>query len=198
MKIKFLSAVLLLLSFSIAEGQISMDKSNTTSGRSNGPIGKFDLDKLFFGGSIGGGYDVSNGYSSTSFEFSPAIGYELSENFRPGVGLSYQYWNFKSIQSNDAVKQSIVGGRIFASYELMAIQEGVIAYAEYESLRLTYDGRDLFMSNIWLGGGLRQRISDRVGIDMMLLYNANYQEGSVQEAFYGSPWTIKASLIVGL
>lgn len=150
---------------------------------------KFDKRNLF----TGGGFGLQLG-QSTYLELSPTLGYKVTEKLRPGVGFNYQLWSFKDatgLRSN----QNILGWRAFASYQLF---ENIVGYGEYESLQLNYQGQQLFMNNSWLGLGYRQWMGANSAMDILFLRNLNYGPGTIQQAFYGSPWNIKMALIIGL
>ena len=149
---------------------------------------KFDPSLLF----TGGGFGLQLG-QSTYFECSPTLGYKVTERLWPGVGFNYQYWR-QTDQFGRRYSQNIVGWRAFASYQIF---ESIIGYGEFESLQLNFQGTELFMNNTWLGLGLRQWIGSGSAIDALLLRNMQYEPGNIQAAFYGSPWNIKMSLIIG-
>jgi len=89
--------------------------------------------------------------------------------------------------------QSIVGWRAFASYQIF---ETIVAYTEYENLNINFDSQQIFISNAWFGAGLRQWFGENSAVDLYLIRNSNF--GPIQQAFYGSRWNIKMSLIIGL
>lgn len=151
----------------------------------------FDRRNLFTGGNFG----LQLGQSAY-FELSPNIGYKVTERFRPGVGLNYQYWRQKD-NAGGKISQSIVGWRAFGSYTLL---ENIIGYSEYENLRIKFQNQNVYVSNIWAGLGYRQWLGENSAIDMILLYNTLYNEGSqgIRPALYGSPWNLKMGLIIGL
>lgn len=80
-------------------------------------------DKLYTGGGLG-----LNFGTTTVANISPIIGYNFTENFSSGIGVSYQYI------SNRFYSQSIIGGSIFSRYRIL---EQLFAHAEYETLSLT-------------------------------------------------------------
>jgi hypothetical protein len=50
-------------------------------------------DKLYFGGGLG----FSGNSSWVTFSISPIVGYKITERLSAGVGISYQYTNYKDI-----------------------------------------------------------------------------------------------------
>lgn len=149
---------------------------------------RFDPNLLF----TGGGFGLQLG-QSTYFECSPTLGYKVTERLWPGVGFNYQYWRFTD-QFGAVASQNILGWRAFSSYQIF---ESIIGYAEFESLQLNFQGTELFMNNTWLGLGFRQWIGSGSALDALLVRNMQYGPGTIQQAFYGSPWDIKMRLIIG-
>lgn len=142
----------------------------------------------FFGGDFGARFGTT-----TFINLSPSVGYKLTPRLRPGVGVTYQYWRQKDF-SGAILKQSVYGSRAFVSYQFI---ENLIAYGEYETLRVNF-GTDIWIYNLWAGAGYRQWLTEKAAVDLMLLYNLNYEPGSIQQAYYGSPWNMKMGLIIGL
>lgn len=188
-RIAILATLLLLVSLSLS-AQITAPNT-TKPDRSEETEGGFDKHKLFTGGNFG----LQLGQSAY-FELSPNIGYKVTERFRPGVGLNYQYWRQKD-NAGGKVSQSIVGWRAFGSYTIL---ENIIGYGEYENLRIQFQNQNIYLSNVWAGLGYRQWLGENSAIDMMLLYNTLYNEGSqgIRPALYGSPWNLKMGIIIGL
>lgn len=145
-----------------------------------------EKDKLFIGGNFG----LQLGEQSF-VELSPSIGYRVTDRLWPGLGLNYQYYSDNRWGQRNS--QSIIGWRGFASYQIL---DFMVAYGEYENLHLRYSGQQLFISNLWLGMGLRQWMGDNSALDIYLVRNSNF--GPIQQAFYGSRWNIKMSVIIGL
>ncbi|MBI1184084.1 hypothetical protein GC194_07425 [bacterium] len=162
----------------------SSNKSTTTNDDEENP---WSIHKFYTGGNFG----LQLG-SNSYFELSPCLGYKVTEKLWPGVGINYQYYSQKD-QSGNRISQSIVGWRAFSSYQVL---DNIVAYAEYENLSINYSGNQIFISNVWLGAGLRQWIGEKSAIDMYLLRNSNF--GQIQQAFYGSRWNIKMSFLIGL
>lgn len=148
-----------------------------------------DKDSPWF---IGGNFGAQFG-SITFIDLSPAVGYRLTPRFRPGVGVTYQYWRQKDF-TGAIWKRNIYGTRVFGSYQVL---ENVIGYGEYETLRINL-GQDVWIYNWWMGAGYRQWISNNSAIDLLVLYNLNYEEGGIHQFFYGTPWNIKMGLVIGL
>lgn len=188
-RLTFFTALFLLFSVALS-AQIAAPSTNTPE-KKEVREGGFDRHNLFTGGNFG----LQLG-QSTYFELSPNIGYKVSERFRPGVGLNYQYWRQKD-QTAGNVSQSIVGWRAFGSYTIL---ENIIGYGEYENLRIKFQNQNVYVSNVWAGLGYRQWLGENSAIDMMVLYNTMYNEGSqgIRPALYGSPWNLKMGVIIGL
>ncbi|MGB0432489.1 MAG: hypothetical protein ACPGLV_18580, partial [Bacteroidia bacterium] len=106
---------------------------------------------------------------------------------------NYQFWQQKD-QFGAIYRQNILGWRAFATYQVF---ESIVAYTEYESLQVNFQGQEIFINNSWVGVGFRQWIGSSSAIDALILRNLNYGPNTIQQAFYTSPWNIKMNLIIG-
>lgn len=135
---------------------------------------------------------------NTFIDISPTIGYKVNEYFRPGIGISYQYQRTRN--NSGVFSQSVYGGRAFGSYQLL---ENIIAYGELETLNLmdywfqTLPER-VWINNVWIGAGYRQWMGQNSALDLMVLYDLNYDPQGVKSVYYGTPWTIRMGIIIGL
>lgn len=151
--------------------------------------------------------------SITFVEISPAVGYKLTKNFVPGIGLTWQYSEYRdyflNTQTNETVsrKNNIYGIRAFARYFIPAFTEvlngNLFLHAEYEYLTFERDFRldatgafmdpygypyskgkeRLNVPGILIGGGLSQRFGGRVFANILFLYNLN----QTKETPYSNP-----------
>lgn len=174
----------LISSFAFAQEEESTD--------SKGEI----LDKLVFGGNIGGGY--SNGWN---LNISPTVGYKLTNSTVAGVGVSYIYSDFNNSYYSYRSKFNVTGGRVFLQQLLI---NNLYARAEYEyldySIRLfSNDGRIVSETRgqapgLLLGGGYTTSFGYGLGFNMELLYNVMYR---ADVSPYPSPIIIRGGFMYG-
>ncbi|MFC2114355.1 hypothetical protein ACFLRI_03305 [Bacteroidota bacterium] len=142
-------------------------------------------DRLIFGG--GAGMQFGN---QTIIEVSPKLSVQITERFFAGIGASYSYYriNLERIYGYGGLYiTSIYGGSTFLDY---LISKSILAHLEYESLNFEqYDNllqefNRIWISSVLVGGGYRQYFNnERSFIQILLLYNLNYQPNSP----YSSP-----------
>lgn len=162
----------------------------------NNDEGNQILDKLVFGGNVGGGY--SNGWNIT---LSPTVGYRVTPTTIAGVGVSYIYSDFTSQFYNTRVTQNVTGGRIFAQQLLF---RNLYARGEYEYLSFTQEvtaanGRketfEQTAPGLLLGGGYTTQFgSSGLGVTFEVLYNVIYQ---ADRSPYPSPFILRGGLMFG-
>ncbi|MFN8206386.1 MAG: hypothetical protein U0T82_03120 [Bacteroidales bacterium] len=134
--------------------------------------------KFFFGGN----FDLMFG-TITSINISPLVGYRLTPRFSAGTGITYEYYREK-ITPSDIVQASIYGGRAFLSYDIipdinkltgLPMQGALMAYSEYEALNqyISQSRSQVWLNNIYIGGGWKIPVGERAAIQLLLLYNLN-------------------------
>lgn len=156
--------------------------------------GVFDTTKLRFGGDF-----WMNFGKSTYINVSPKIGYQLTDRFTPGVGITYQYfrqvytysyyYNGATYTDTYLYKTNIYGGSILASYvllqdmsEVLHVNFGtIVAHAEYNLISVDtyaedsngslYDNGRKWVNRFLVGGGIRQKISPRSSISLLVLWD---------------------------
>jgi hypothetical protein len=106
----------------------------------------------------------------TLIQVAPIIGYQLTDRFAFGTGLSYMYINDRF--ENDA---SILGGKLFVQ---AMVYKGFFAHGEYELL----DFKNNFPA-LLAGAGYRQFLGEKSALDMMLLFDLNQNTRS----YYTNP-----------
>ncbi len=136
------------------------------------------------------GFSSSYGISFFNAGLSAMFGYRFTERFAAGPGFVYQY------SSINGIGFSNIGGRIFGQ---ALITDKFFVHLEQEFLRaqsplflqnptngsIVYQGNELLTIKSTFGGiGYRQRFSDRAAFDILLLYNASYDQNSF---LYGQP-----------
>ncbi len=136
-------------------------------------------------------------------ELSPVAGYRVTRNFVPGIGLSYQFGNYRNFYldtetgNHEDRNTNIYGGRLFARYYFrdwfQGLLSGLFAHAEFEYLtfnrEFVMDSRGKFVDRygypyskgdetlqipgFLVGGGLVQPIGGKVYSNILILYNLN-------------------------
>jgi hypothetical protein len=128
-------------------------------------------DKLFFGGGIGLQFGAV-----TQIEIAPIVGYRVSDRFQPGIGLTYSY--FKDQTYSYTLEYSTYGGSVFARFFLF---EGLFAQAEAEALNIKAyysptESERLWIGNYYVGGGYYQKLGERSGMYILVMWNLNQTE----------------------
>jgi hypothetical protein len=107
----------------------------------------------------GGGFGLSFG-TYTNVQLAPILGFKVTDWFAAGVGLTYIYIGDAFSSENFIGKKVFLQGQIY---------KGVFAHAEYENFSSL---SEKYSVNATLAGaGYRQMISNKVGLDLMLLLN---------------------------
>ncbi len=130
----------------------------------------------------GGGFGLAFG-NYTNLQLAPVLGYKITDWFAGGVGLTYIYIKDDFGATNYLGKKVFLQGMIY---------KGVFAHTEYENFSSL---QDKYNVNAALAGlGYRQMMSNRVGLDLMLLLNLDQ---SVRSA-YGDPLVYRFGLYIDL
>lgn len=144
------------------------------------------LERVYVGG--GGGFSAGSNY--TAINVSPIIGYMFTNRFSSGVGIIYQYINYKNID----LKTHNYGGSIFSRFN---VTPQFFLHTEYEGLNYetfsviggeTRTSR-IYSPSLFLGGGYFQPFGSRGGgVSIMLLYNLIYDQ---DKSSYPRPYVIR-------
>lgn len=144
--------------------------------------------KIFFGGDLGLQFG-----NTTFINVSPIVGYKFTEKIVGGIGITYQYLNYKDADYST----NIYGGSLFGRYY---ITESLFAHAEYQVLSFEpynyYTFSKAVRTNIesyLIGGGYKQAVSGNISFNIMVLWN-------LSNSIY-SPYTnpvIRAGFDIGL
>ncbi len=154
-------------------------KNRSGAGESKG----FDPDRLVFGGGLSAGFGTY-----TNIGISPIVGYRFTDNLMAGIGLGYQYVRVRGVLANPLggyqdSKLHVFTPSVWARY---AFLENFFAQAEYEYNAITYNdlafdpnnsnniitvNKHLNVPAVLVGGGIRQRITDRSSILLTVLFN---------------------------
>ncbi len=153
-------------------------------------------DKLVYGGNIFPGYN--NGWI---LDFTPFVGYKLTNTTVAGVGANYFYRSFRDPYTSFKGITRMYGGRAFIMQDLLM---GVFGQAEYDYNYIDYKQKDrndnilgTFKGDspgFLIGGGYSQR-NGRIGYNLTVLYDVLYSRQSVGR---NSPLVIRGGIILGM
>lgn len=145
---------------------------------------------------LGGGADARFG-PVTYIQLSPQLSFDVTQRLSSGIGLTYVYYryNYDQIYGSGGIHiSSIYGGSFHLNYRIL---ESIVLYTEYESLNFEYYDPNIFdfkrkwVNSFFVGGGYRQYFNNGHSyVQMLLLYNLNYQPNSP----YPSPWMPRISV----
>lgn len=147
-------------------------------------------DRVYVGGGFGLGFTNTVDYVAVS----PNLGYRITQRWSLGVGVSYQYRNYKiyKLKTNDW------GGSIFTRYRVF---NPFFLHTEYEYINYDYiNPTDLSKtrkgySSILAGGGITQPITRNAVFVISALYNLTYSD--LDPGPYNSPWNIRIGISAG-
>ena len=148
-------------------------------------------ERIFVGGFIGLQFGTF-----TAVNVSAQAGYRITNRFSAGLGSSYQYessnWFGTSFSSH------VYGGSVFARYRVVA-RAFIHAENEWLSFQSRLPGMEpgerprITETNTLLGLGYGLPLSDRVRLNVLLLYNLN----SNSQVYYDNPF-FRVGVDVGL
>lgn len=128
-------------------------------------------DRLLYGGVLGLQFGTL-----TLIDVAPMVSYKLTPSIETGIGLTYKYYQYKDFYYNQYtnerfdLKSNIFGGSLFSRFHIL---NPFFAHIEFERLMYNYDevyfsGTQMirepahtYINGFLVGGGLKQRISDR-------------------------------------
>ena len=148
-------------------------------------------DRIYAGGGFGASFGSTVGY----FSLSPNVGYKLTERASVGVGIFYQFTNYKTFSPE--IKTNDWGFNFFGRYR---VYDPFFFHTEYEFINYeipttsTDSQRDSFNSFL-LGGGMAQPIGSHASFLIMALYNVSYSDNS--RSPWDSPWRISIGISAG-
>ena len=137
-------------------------------------------DKLMFGG----GFGLQFG-TLTLIDLSPVVGYRVTDRLETGIGLTYKYYRYKNRWYDNAgqgydLKSHIYGGSVYVRYHVL---KNVFVHTEFEQLKYRYtqyyntssglarEKETANISSLFIGGGLKQPISQNSYFFIMALWN---------------------------
>jgi len=138
-------------------------------------------ERIFVGGFLG----LQLG-TQTAINVSPQAGYLISNRFSAGLGATYQLYHDRFF--GQSFTTHVFGYSLFGRLHIMP---RIFAHFEFEQLNLQFrenrvldqPGERFWESNVFLGAGYRQPMSERVNLNIMLLYNFNHQS----QAYHQNP-----------
>ena len=178
MRILYKILILIVLSISFLSASVVSAQDSPTPNKK--PRNNDIMSRIDFGGYLGLQFGTV-----TILDIAPMASYRVTEKFHAGLGFTYMY--YKDTRYTPDYSASSYGFNIFTRY---FIWRDLFAHVEYAPLNVGYYDYDAsgrwVKSSVWvhdilLGGGYRQRISDRASVNLMVLWNVN-------ESFY-SPYS---------
>jgi len=178
LKLFVISLVFILLAIS-AQAQFGKDFNNKEE---NSVV----QNKFFTGGSIGFWMWPRDGY----VYISPLVGYHISPSFDVGTRFIYSYYwyNYEGLKFDEHDFGGGVFGRyymffytnLFAhiEYEFLSHQEPVLGFDYTAQQYYLIDMKRIPINNFYIGGGLRQWMSNNAYVSLLLLFNLNETEYS--------------------
>ena len=161
----------LLISFNVFSQEdvyVLDDSSNETSSTFSDDKG-FNWNRV----TVGGGLGLTFG-DITIIEVAPNFGYYLTDNILAGVGVNYTYYGDK----RTAFNTTIYGGRVYGEYLFNNMP--LLAHVETELINLEWTATERKnIVNVYVGGGLKQRLSGSSYIYMLSLWNLNETKESI-------------------
>ena len=125
---------------------------------------------------IGGGFYAAFG-SNSYFLIAPTFGYYLKDNFLVGIGVNYSYEKV-DVAGYIPYKSNTYGGSVFGQYMFGDLP--FLAHAELEYVNINLDFKSSFeedfslhLINPFVGGGLKQRMSNYSYFYALILFNLN-------------------------
>lgn len=147
------------------------------------------IERFYVGGGFGLGFSSFSDYVAVS----PNIGYRITERGSIGIGVLYQYRNYKAYD----VKTDDWGGSIFTRYKVFG---PAFAAAEYEYINFEFVTATLTTfrgdySSFMVGAGIAQPITRNVSFIISAMYNLTYRE--TDGGPYSSPWNLRVGISAG-
>ncbi len=177
-----LTLLLIGMIFSSAHAQSRSKKSTTLS------------EHLWYGGSVGLGFQSFNNQSSFLFALFPMMGYKITESISVGPRIGASYRNIKSRGLDGRVYRFNpveLSGALFGRVKLFRQIFGHVEYelaSEKNLVNNSANGisiRNGTETNFYLGGGYNS--GGKIASEIYILYNFNEDDFSLEV-----PWVIRA------
>jgi len=119
--------------------------------------------KIFLGGNFGLQFG-----NTTIINISPNISYKVTENLIGGIGVIYQYYNFKDYNYST----NVYGFNIFTRYYFYS---NLFGHAEYELINMDspmyLKKKRINVDSFFIGGGITKKMSENSSINFYILWN---------------------------
>lgn len=143
-------------------------------------------ERIIFGGGLGLQFGTL-----TFIDISPVIGYKLTPKLEAGIGLTYKYYRYKDFYFDQTtgekfdLKSHMYGGSLYSRYHIL---ENIFTHVEFERLRYSFEDissvggqiirnpTHTYINSLFVGGGLRQRITAKSYFFILALWNLTEQE----------------------
>ena len=148
-------------------------------------------ERIFFGGFVGAQFGTF-----TAVNVNAQVGYRVTSRISAGIGGTYQYENDRWL--GQSISSHVYGGSLFGRFRVIS---HAFLHAEYEWLRFQSrvagidpgDRPRISEQNMLLGAGYGLPLSNRVRLNILLLYNLN--ENS--QVYYDNPF-FRVGVDIGL
>lgn len=129
---------------------------------------KKKVNRIFFGGGIGGGYSTYNSY----IQITPIVGYRLTQKIQIGTRLTYMHQWYQDVYGKK-YNSDIYGGSLFLRYVFWKL---LYVQTEYEILSVPdYYSADAnatrTINSLFAGLGFMQQIGGSSFLTVSVLYN---------------------------
>jgi hypothetical protein len=169
--------ILIITIFLFIDGMVELHAQDTVWAPVKQKESNF-FDRVDIGGYLGAQFGTY-----TLIDIAPMVSYRLTENFHPGIGLTYQYYKINYSSAPD-YSTSAYGGSIFGRYyiwhDLFAHVEYAPLYVTYYDYYYDYTGNysyrqkgSAWVHDMLVGGGYRQWLGQNAFVSLMLLWNVN-------------------------
>ncbi|MDX1666627.1 MAG: hypothetical protein R3350_05345 [Saprospiraceae bacterium] len=146
--------------------------------------------QLWYGGNFILGY-ASNSFSSEfQIGISPMVGYKFTELLSIGPRVGFVYSFFKTRLGNGRIEKAQPIDWAIGFFGRHKITHTLFAHLEYEfeneaRVFVNFDQLEIARrerNNLYLGGGYNSG-SDRIGYEILILYNLNEPQNTVENPF---------------
>jgi hypothetical protein len=177
MKKYIIVLTLLIITFENSIGQDFGDYGPKGSANKGGKSNW--MEKVYVGGGLGG---LQFSQNEILVALSGMAGYRFTEKLTSGVGLTYQYYQYKPTKAtfND------YGVNVFTQYTVYA---PVFLMAQYEWQSLDFFEERRNYNTVLVGGGINQKVGSKGFMNFFALYNLTYKTDG-DNGRYSSPWAI--------
>ncbi|MCL2413755.1 MAG: hypothetical protein FWC94_00675 [Bacteroidales bacterium] len=175
-----LISVSLLLNAQTRSGSISdvQRDQNRRNQAQNEQQSGFQRENLRFGGNFGLRFGTI-----TFIDVSPAVGYQFTNRFLAGVGVTYNY--YRDRRFDPPFTMSVIGGTTFAQFAVIQIPSmHFFLRAEYSLLNQEVDFFGQYQRRDWVhypmvGGGILLPFGRSSGVSIQLMWDLIEKDNSI-------------------